>query len=83
MERKPNWVWKAALLAAVLTVVIPLALLALAAVLVGFVIFVVLGAIATVVTAVRRLFTGGGPGGNVPGPSDGRVNVRVIHDERP
>ena len=73
VEGRPGWVWKAAVTAALLVVVIPLVLISLAALLVGALVFIVLGVIASIL----RLFqptdrTPAGP------PSDGRENVRII-----
>jgi hypothetical protein len=76
-ERQPGWVTKAAIVAAVLVVGIPLLMLTLAAILVGLAVFTVLGLLASGVATIRGLFGGGGrpmpPSGN-----DGRHNVRVI-----
>jgi hypothetical protein len=77
VQRSPGWVNRAAMAAAVLTIVVPLLALALAAAAVGVLVFVVLGAVAWMATwlggAVRP--PAGGP--PVPG-NDGRVNVRVV-----
>ena len=75
LERQPGWVTKAALLAAVLIVVVPIGLLTLAALVVGVVVFVVLGAVAWLLGAAGRLL-----GGRT---DSGRVNVRVVHRQEP
>jgi hypothetical protein len=76
VERQPSWVTKAAILAAVLVIGIPLVLIALAAILVGLAVFTVLGLVASGVATIRNLFTSPG----VPRePGDaGRQNVRVL-----
>jgi len=67
---RPSWVTRAALMAVVLVVVVPLVLLTLAAVLVGVVVFTVL-----------RLLTGAVPRTTRQPPQasePGRENVRII-----
>ena len=80
VESKPGWVWKAAITATLLVIVVPLILLTLAAVLVGVLVFACLGLVA----AVMKLITGGlsprDP--RTPSPHDGRQNVRVIDPDR-
>ena len=80
-ERHPGWVWKAALLAMVLTIVVPLLMLTVAALLVGFVAFILFGAVPAVIALLQRIF-------GIHRPRDasveqGRVNVRVISDDQP
>ena len=83
VETRPRWVTKAALAAVVLTVVVPLALLMMAALVVGFVTFMVLGVVAVLVQQVRILFAGErSVDHSLAGGADGRVNVRVIKDDR-
>ena len=80
VRNKPSWVVKAALVAAILTIVVPVAMLMIAAVVVGVTIFAVLGVIAWVLLQVRLLWHRI-TGGHVSPPSaanDGRVNVRVV-----
>ena len=80
VEQKPGWVWKIAMLAAVITVVVPLMLLAMAALLVGLVVFITLGILASIISSVTGLC---GAGRSVPtNDPDERVNVRVMRDER-
>lgn len=75
VEGRPGWVWKWAVGAALLVIVVPLILITLAAVAVGALVFLVLGAVASVL----RLFSSSPrhilrpPSGN-----DGRENVRII-----
>lgn len=76
----PGWAVKAAILAAVLVVAVPLLLLTLAALIVGALVLLVLVAAAVVVRRLRRL------GAWLPGRSprwrdEGRRNVRVIERE--
>jgi hypothetical protein len=68
---QPSWVTRWALIAMVLIVVVPLALLTLAAVLVGFVVFVTLRLVAVVIASVRGAF-----GQHAP-EDEGRENVEV------
>jgi len=80
-QSKPHWVTKAALAAVVLTVVVPLALLMMAALVIGFITFMVLGVVAVLIQQVRLLFAG--PRRDpAPTSGDGRINVRVIQDDR-
>ena len=74
LDRSPGWVNRIAVTAAVLTVVLPLVLLALAALVVGVIVFTLL----SIVARLLALLAGGGAA--VP---DGRVNVRVVRrDDR-
>lgn len=75
IERQPGWVIRAALLATVLIVVVPIGLLMLAALVVGVVVFAVLGAAAWLLGAAGRMLGGRADGG--------RVNVRVVHRQEP
>ena len=78
-ERHPGWVWKAALVAMVLTIVVPLVLLTVAALAVGFIVLVLLGAVAAVISLLQRLL---GITRQSDSPLDqSRVNVRVIQDD--
>ncbi len=71
-EQQPNWVVRAAILAAVLVVVVPIVVLTLAAVLAAGAVFLV----GSLIASLLRLFTGGR---RAPvAPRDGRENVRVI-----
>jgi len=77
---RPSWVTRAALMAVVLVVVVPLVLLTLAAVLVGAVVFTVLGALAWGLHRIR-LLTGAVPRTTRQPPQasePGRENVRII-----
>lgn len=79
IESKPGWVWKAALIVAVLVVVVPVVLLTMTALMVGLAMLIVFGAVAWLVSVLTRPFRGGGPVARPPDPEDdGRVNVRVI-----
>ena len=71
---QPSWVTRLALIAMVLVVVVPLAMLALAGLAVGLVVFVTLGLVARVVMMVRSALGRLRPTGR----GDGRNNVRVI-----
>jgi len=75
LERQPSWVTKAAILAAVLMVGLPLALIAITALIVGLAVFTVLSLVSAGVATLRELFSGGG---RRPPADDGRRNVRVI-----
>jgi len=75
IDRQPGWITKAAIIAALLAFVLPLALLTLAAVMVGVVIFLTFALIATGLAAVARFWAG--LTGRL-GADDGRRNVRVI-----
>lgn len=78
-ERHPGWIWKTALVSMVITIVIPLALLAVAALAIGFIVFVLLGAMATVTSLLQRLL---GITRQAPSPlNQPRVNVRVIQED--
>jgi len=77
---RPSWVTRAAVIAVVLVVVVPLVLLTLAAVLVGAVVFTVLGAAAWLLHRIR-LLTGAvpQPDRSPPASTEGdRENVRII-----
>lgn len=75
VEGRPGWVWKWAIGAALLVIVVPLILITLAAVVVGTVVFVVLGFIASVL----RLFLPSDRPVKTPSNADaGRENVRII-----
>ena len=78
VEGRPGWVWKSAITAAVLIIIIPLVLLSLAAILVGVLVFLVLGLIASIL----RLFQPGNRSGQPPmsprSADDGRENVRIM-----
>jgi hypothetical protein len=81
-ERQPSWVVKTAVALAVVTIVLPLALLTLAAVAVGLIAFLVLGAAAMAINSLATLLRGdwtrtGGHAPPVP-RDDGRRNVRII-----
>ncbi len=89
VERRPAWAIKAAIAAAVLMFVVPLALLAVAAVAVGLAVLTILGAAATLQGILRSAVHGligcgwrgrepvGEPGA-VWEDAEGRRNVRVI-----
>ena len=80
VERKPGWVRTSALLAALITVAMPLVLLAMAAMFVGVVVFMTLGAIASIVSLLGQFVNRVGQRGRAK--ADGRINVRVIREER-
>ena len=75
-QGRPSWVIRLTLAAMVLTVVIPLAVLALTALFVGAVVFIVLSLVATIVNALGDVF-----GGSRARRHDGRDNVRVIEPD--
>ncbi len=75
-QSQPGWVTQFAVLAMVLVVAIPLALIALAAILVGMMVFVVLSLIARLLRGLQVL-TGTKPS-SVAQPEGGRRNVRII-----
>ncbi len=77
VERQPSWVVKLALVAAVLVIVVPLALLTLAALLVAAAVFTVLALVARGLAVVGSLFDFSEPSHPTP-RGDGRENVRVI-----
>jgi hypothetical protein len=94
MHPPPMWAVKAAILAALVVLAIPLAILGLAALLAGAVVFLLLLAAATVYRRLRglRRLLGGRRGGRVSRDGrfsrggrrgDGRRNVRVIDREDP
>ena len=78
VEGKPSWVWKAAALAALITIGVPLLALAMAALFVGLVVFVTLGVVAAVLNGIRNLF-GGDRSRDL---SAGRENVRVVRQDQ-
>jgi len=71
---QPGWVIKWTLIAALVVIVVPLAVLALAGVVVGFVVFVLLALFVRLVAIVRAVIDGVLPSRR----RDGRRNVRVI-----
>lgn len=87
LETRPNWVIKAAVLATVLMIVIPIVLLCAAALLVGLAVFLALAVVSTLMVAVKRfLYHMIGRPDTTPGRhdlespyhhDDGRRNVRV------
>jgi len=83
IERQPSWVVKAATIAALLVVVLPLLMLTLAAVLVGLCVFFLLAALLTILNLVGKLISGQyhlpSKSDKTDGRDDGRRNVRVIH----
>ncbi|MCC7145838.1 MAG: hypothetical protein IT443_05285 [Phycisphaeraceae bacterium] len=76
VERHPGWVAKTALVAALLVIVLPLALLFFTAVLVGVVVFAVLSLTVRLKAWLGGVFRAGSLG-------DGRRNVRVIARQDP
>lgn len=78
VEGKPSWVWKAAALAALITIGVPLLALAMAAMFVGIVVFVTLGVIAAVLNGIRNLFGGS----RHRDMREERVNVRVVRQDQ-
>lgn len=74
VARQPSWVTKAAILAAVLVIGIPLVLIALAALLVALAVFTALSLLVNGLAVLRQLLTGQ----TLRPPSAGRRNVRVI-----
>ncbi len=83
VERQPSWVVKAAITAAILVVVVPLALLTLSAILVGLFIFILLSVFLVMANLVAGVSRHGGHFSDSPDRKqthdDGRRNVRVIH----
>jgi len=77
---RPAWVTRLAVVAAVLVVVVPLAMLALTGLLVGMLVFFVASLLATMMQAVGSIF-GGGASPSGSGRRNVRRNVRVV--ERP
>jgi len=75
-QNQPGWVTKAAIVAAVLVIGVPILVLTLTAILVGLAVFAVLGLAAQGVRAVRQLFRNVGPAHTTPEP--GRRNVRIV-----
>ena len=71
---QPNWAAKWSLVAAVLVIVVPLAVLALAGLTVGIVVFVILATIMRLASIVRVAARSVWPGGS----DGGRRHVRVV-----
>lgn len=78
VNRRPGWVTRTAVLAAVLVVVVPLLLLALAAVFVGLFVFVTLGLVGQVVAVVSDGWARATSGTQALWGRQGRRNVRVV-----
>jgi hypothetical protein len=74
LQGRPPWVLKAALLAAILVVMVPLAVLVAAAVVVGVAVFALLS-LAAATNALLRVWVDRLLHGR---PTDGRRNVRVL-----
>lgn len=71
---RPSWVWRAAILAALITIVVPVLLLTVAAALAFIAVFIVLSLVHSLLDATRGIF-GGWRGGR------DRRNVRVIRPD--